>query len=399
MPGFLFPVFLFLFVLSPLFAETFQIEGGGTITGQLLNPGERIRQIETADGMIVSLDFRQIRETNKEENDRLAHYKRTVPFLPDTVETHLATATWCRENYLKEQEAEHLARILELDPDHAEARTRLGYFRDTKTKQWTTTEEIKSGKGYVLYKGTWRLPQEVWINEQVEQSRDIYNDWRQDIKQIRASLSNLAVRRKLEAITDPVAVKPLIDLLKKESVPEIRMILIRALSNIGTPEAVREIAYYAMNDPVEAVRGVSLDQVKRHPEMTPQAGAYFCMFFARNADGTSVNAPDTINQAATAIRTIGDTGSVGNLIDALVSQHKETIVIGSGDRTNVGFGNGGTTLGQGQTKQDIVKSNQNAEVLSALRKLTGVDFGYDQAAWSRWYKEKRQVGKFDLRRG
>jgi len=392
--------FLFLISFSPLFADTFFIEGGGAVEGRLLNPGERIRQIETVDGIVLSLDTRQIRETDKGDSENLAHYKRTVPFMPDTVETHLEIAAWCREKFLKEQEKEHLHRVLELDPNHLDTRRRLGYFRDA-TGQWTTTEEVKSAKGYVFSSGKWSMPQEVWIHEQTKQRKEVSSDWKKDLQKIRSSLGDPAIRRKVEGITDPAAVKPLDDLLKKESDPKIRMILIRALSSIGTPEAVRDIAYYAMNDPVEDVRQICLDHIKRHPDMIPQAGAYFSTFLNnQNSDGTFVNPPDKINQAASAIRTIGDTGQIGNLITALVSQHKETIVIGPGERTNVGFGGGGGTgFSQGQSKQEIIKPSQNPEVLEALRRLSGENFGYDQAAWRRWHTEKRQVREIDLRRG
>jgi len=396
--GSVFFIFHFSFFI---FADTFSIEGGGAVEGRLLNPGERIRQIETPSGVILSLDFGQIRETGKDDNESLAHYKRTVPFLPDTVESHLEIAAWCREKYLKEQENVHLNRVLDLDPDHAETRKRLGYFRDAGG-QWTTTEEVKSANGYVRDKGSWRMPQEIWINKQVQQRDEVNKDWKQDIKKIRSSLDNPAIRRKLEGITDPAAVKPINDLLKKENVPEIRMVLIRALSSIGTPEAVGEIAHYAMNDPVEDVRRICLDQIKQHPNRIPQAGAYFSRFLNnQNSDETFVNPPDKINQAAAAIRLIGDTssGSIGSLITALVSQHKETIEIGS-ERTNVSMGGGGGTgFSQGVSKQDIIKPSQNAEVLLALRRLTGVDFGYDKAAWKRWLMEKRQVSPIDLRRG
>ena len=398
---FLLSVILFFLCVAPLFADTFLLEGGGKIEGKLLNPGERIRQIETVDGTVLSLDVKLIKETFRDESEDIAHYKKTVPFLPDTVETHLANAAWCREKKLKEQEKEHLYRILDLDPEHLDTRKRLKYSKD-KTGQWTTEEEQKTAKGYVLEKGNWRMPQELWINERTNQRKETLNDWKQDIKQIRASLNNPVVRKKLEEITDPTAVKPLADMLKKETNPDIRIILVRALSSIGTSDAVREVAFYAMNDSIEAVREICMDQIKRNPDMIPQAGAYFGTYLINmNTEGIFANSPDVINQAAMAIGVIGDTNSIGSLITALVSKHKETVTVGPGDRTNVGFGGGmgGTGFTQGQSKQEIINNSKNAAVLATLRKLTGVDFGYDQAAWTRWLKEKRQVGTFDARRG
>ena len=57
-----------------------------------------------------------------------------------------------------------MRRILELDPNHAGARSALGYSKFDG--QWKTQDEVMTERGYVEYKGRWRLPQEIEIIEQ-----------------------------------------------------------------------------------------------------------------------------------------------------------------------------------------------------------------------------------------
>ncbi len=47
----------------------------------------------------------------------------------------------------------------------------------------------------------------------------------------------------------------------------------------------------------------------------------------------------------------------------------------------MGFGVGGKTI-------TISKPMQNPEVLESLKKLTGMNFYYDQPQWIRWYQNK-----------
>lgn len=400
-------VFLVRFESPLLFSETFFIQGGGTIEGKILNSGERPIRIETPDGLVVSLAPQLIEEKVKDEHINRRLYNKSAPLQADTVENHLKIAAFCKERYLKDLEAIHLHRILELEPDHAEARRRLGYFRDKKTQEWTTREEQQSAKGYVYYKGTWRSPQEIWVIEQTEQQKGDRKNWKQEIRRLRSTIGNAArnpdlqARRTLEQINDPGAVAAIADALKNEKNPDARLIYIRALSNIGTPAAVREIAYSAMYDSVETVQEICFDQIRRHPTAIPLAGAYFSSFLLNtNSDGTAANDLATINKAAYAISVIGDQASVGNLIRALTTKYKETVIIGSGNRTDAGFGGaGGIGYGTGQSKKEYIHTSENADVLNALRKLTGKDFGYNKEAWNRWLMEKRKPVPFNARRG
>jgi hypothetical protein len=64
-------------------------------------------------------------------------------------------------------------------------------------------------------------------------------------------------------------------------------------------------------------------------------------------------------------------------------------------------GGGGGGFGMGTPKPIKTKvTNQNDQVLAALNSLfPGVNFGFDEAAWKRWYAQTHEPPKVNLRRG
>jgi hypothetical protein len=49
----------------------------------------------------------------------------------------------------------------------------------------------------------------------------------------------------------------------------------------------------------------------------------------------------------------------------------------------------GVSLGVSSTIQERDVTVYRSEVLDALRLITGEDFGFDEAAWRRWYEEQK----------
>ena len=72
----------------------------------------------------------------------LTAYERQRQQQPDTAAGHGILADWCRKEGLQEQERAHLCRILDLLPDDAQARARLGYRR--LEGNWVTEAEIQT---------------------------------------------------------------------------------------------------------------------------------------------------------------------------------------------------------------------------------------------------------------
>ena len=388
------------FVSLPLYADVFMIKDGGRIEGKLLNPGETVAQIQTVSGVVFSVDSKLIEEMKTEHENQL-YYSQTVPLQSDTVENHIQIAQWCTENRLGDLAKVHWDRVLELDPDNAEVRKKLGYFKNKTTGEWTTTEQQMAAKGMVLDKGTYRLPQEVRINEITQTRQKEEQDWKKTINRISSSLGNPTARSDLQKINDPAATKPLLDALKKEKNAANRILYIRALSNIGTQVAIREIAVIYMGENNEGVSGACLDEIKKHPEFVPIAGQVFGGYLtSRDSDGNSRIDPRTINTAAYAIGQIGDRNQIGNLVGALVTRHKETITEGGTDRydTTVNRTGSGAGLTMGTRTRVIINENQNESVLESLKTLTRANFRYNADDWRAWIQQKQKPVSFKLRR-
>ena len=78
-------------------AEIFQLESGGRIEGELLNPDEKPRQtyvIKLAAGGQISLPADQVKKVLPVRPE-LAEYAKVRPTYPDTADGQWALAQWC----------------------------------------------------------------------------------------------------------------------------------------------------------------------------------------------------------------------------------------------------------------------------------------------------------------
>ena len=138
-----------LAILRPAVGEVFLLRSGGRIEGDLVNADENPRTsyvISLPNGGQVTLDAAAV-EKVQPVRPELAEYEKVRRQYPDTVQGQLQLADWCREHNLEAQRKTHLERVLQLDPDQAEARRLLGY-RKVKDK-WMTHDEEMADKGYV----------------------------------------------------------------------------------------------------------------------------------------------------------------------------------------------------------------------------------------------------------
>src|SRR5208282_2158573 len=119
-------------------------------------------------------------------------------------------AQWCLKHKLTAQREVHLRRVIELDPDHVEARRALGYSQIGG--KWETRDDVMTQRGYRWYKGKWLLPQEIEILEKKRNLDAAQQEWCIKMKLWRGWLGSgrdQQARENILAITDPNAVKAL----------------------------------------------------------------------------------------------------------------------------------------------------------------------------------------------
>jgi hypothetical protein len=371
-------------------AEIFVLNQGGRIAGQLLNPDQIPRttyEIRTTDGSVITLDRSQVKEIVYQRPEE-AEYEKIRPQYADAVEAQWELAEWCRQRQLLPQREKHLLRVLELSPDHEKARRALGYSKSDG--KWTTQEEKMTAQGYVWHSGKWRLPQAVELIEAEKETKAAEGRWQQDIRRWRTWLDSgkaSTAREQFLAIKDPYAVKPLALALHDEPNPQVRLLFVESLARIGTPQALRFLSLWAMQDANEEIRLTCLDHLKGHKDPV----TYFVSRL-----GSKDN--DEINRAAFALHQMEDPAAIRPLIDVLVTSHKHKVTIGGG-RTNASFGSGGGGLTMGSKTKIIVQEMQNPAVLEALVALAdGPNFGFDIPAWKAWYSSQRRPTRLDARR-
>ena len=383
-----------LFSASPAGAEVFLLAGGGRIEGKLLNRDQSPREtfvVETASGRLT-LEKSQVEQVVVPRSAEL-QYEQIYPTFPDTVDGQWKLAAWCLEQGLSAQRRTHLERVIELDPEHVEARRALGYSKIDG--RWTTQEELMHNRGYMRYRGRWLLPQEVELLKKKEASEKAEKEWAQKLERWQNNLGterDAVAREGLRTVQDPNAVKGLSLLMKREQRERAKLLYIDALARVNTPEALHILAKTSIEDPSDEVRLSSVEALKKTKSHDIVA-FYVGQLTSRDNH--------YVNRAAVGLSHMGDRTAVAPLIDHLVTVHRYKIVTGNSNPGSISTtfspsGGGGLSMGGGP--KIIKKDIQNQAVLDALVMLTGVNFGFEVRQWKSWFAAQKQRETLDARR-
>lgn len=364
-------------------AETFLLESGGRIEGEIVNPNESPREryvIKTESGGQVTLARAQVKEILR-QTDAEAEYEKVRPQFADTAEGQFALADWCREQGLERLRNKHLKRVLELDPGHKEAHRLLHHF------QGKSQREFWEKQGYVLYQGDWMSPQEVELKERSRNAELAAKEWRRQLKIWRGWLNSDRSREALahiNQIDDPYAVPALTDALSKETAVPIRKRYIEALARIGSGPAWQVLCQFSLQDDNEEVRQTCLDYLGKNP-----SPAAVNLYIKHLKDPEN----KIVNRAADGLLRMKDRRAIGPLIEALVTPHTRVIQPAQAGGMSATFGPGGFGFGTPKA-QKVTEYYKNENVLEALVQLTSMNFGYEVEDWKTWrasQKKKTQI--------
>lgn len=387
-------------------AEVVVLKSGGRVEGTLANP-ERQRtdpiMVNAAGGLRLSLTPAQVARVVV-KTDAEKQYDAALPTVPDTVEGHWEMAQWCAAAGLDAQRKTHLAAVIRLDPDHAEARRLLGYSKFGE--EWMKPEEWMRSQGYVLFAGKWCLPHEIEMSKQAREWELATKRWRKDLKTWIGWIEDRGRRseagwQNIQAIRDEAAAPALLEALADAGLPRsLRLECLERLVRLPARHSTNTLIKLAMKDKDEEVSDKCLDELKRQRSTT-----------ALHAFIKELKSKDNkvVRRAAYCLGVLSDPEATVPLIDALVTPHKFAVTVG-GAPGQIGAGFGGPTDGSGggggsfsfgspkpQIKTFEIKNDESLAALTSMH--PGVNFHYDEKQWKSWAIDTRTTADMDLRRG
>jgi hypothetical protein len=390
---------------TPTMADVLHLKNGGSVEGTITEKTASSYTVRTIVGT-VTLPAEAV-ERVEEKPSILDEYLERREQASDTPEAQVALAQWCDEQGLKGACRQHFKRAVELDPDCEPARRALGFVR--VGGMWVDGRRVSDRAGKEKEEEE-RKPPNTEDDETVVAA--IQSQWALQVRAIannnlESSVPRLvqAGRERIRDIRDPLAILPMVRVLSTGN-RECRDALVESLSGFPQDEATMNLAALALLDEDDGVRGRALAELKRraHPQVVPQ----FRRALVSDNDAL-------IRRAAIGLGALEDKAAVPELIDVLTARrrklvevsvrtyfseyptvfHEPTIASLGGVtwlRHYPAMGIESIGLGFVFVDRDFQMRNvtvYRTEVREALRKITGEDFGFDRAAWRRWYEEQQ----------
>ncbi len=386
--------------VTPAVADIFHLESGGTLEGQLLSAADGHYTIRTTVGLIripiLSVKRVEVADTPFEEYD--ARVQRAA----DTPADQTSLAEWCDEQGLRTEARRHWQRALELDPDYAPARRALGY--------------VRVGELWVDGRRRAAAPRDpavttTPVDDPARVARMIQAQWRQRIRAIKRSFLDSSTPRLIDEgrlrileIRDPLAILPLAETLGDGS-PLCRQVLVEALAAFPDDEATMNLAILGLLDPESDVREQALHEIGRRRD---------ARVVAQYRDALRTGDDVLVARAAAALGFLAADEAVPDLIDALTVARNKWVEVPT--RRWVQFWPhafaapiviscySGVTLASHEPRVGVCRGSlcgqwavgenrwayrrvtvRRTEVLEALRRITGENFGFERERWRRWY--------------
>ena len=372
------------------------LKNGGILHGtaeEIMENNQKLYRVTTRDGGSIKLKRSQVAQIFK-PTDAIREYLKRRESMQDTVDGHWEMQQWCVDNQrrdpqLQERREFHLMRIVEMDPDHEDARARLGH--KEMNGVWVHWDHFMLNQGYVKdQRGVQRLPQAIAMHERQSAAEDLVTEWNKKIKNLLTKIIKRNDRQALaefQNIKDPNAVPALLKVYETDSRLDenARKVVIDILGQIEYYTAQNALVKIATTDPnIDlAERAVNLLQQEHFNQDT---AVRTVLHWLRPPVKSTMNVNAQLNRAAWMIGRLEYKGATRELIEALVTEHTLPTGAATGNMS-IGQSSDGIGFSPGQKKQTVVRSFKNQAVLDTLRLVTpgGVDFDFDEVAWMDWY--------------
>jgi hypothetical protein len=189
-------------------------------------------------------------------NTGLTRYTSKRNETPDTAAGHLSLARWCESRGFDQQARAHYTNVLDFQPDHAEARGKLGFRR--LNGLWLTENEVAA------------------ISDETKQLARAIETWSPTVNRIREGLvssnerNRKAAEQELAKIEDIGAI-PVLERTLSAANENAAVKLVGRLAAWNDPQATRSLSRQAIYSPWEAVRQLASHKLqgRRMEEYVP----------------------------------------------------------------------------------------------------------------------------------
>lgn len=428
-------------------ADRIILRGGSQIRGVVLPapPGSKQVLVQT-EALTTPIKYRQEQIVEViTEPSALGDYLARRDKVADTAQAQYDLGVWCEEHKLKPFAEIHFRKAIERDGAFAAAHKKLGHV--LSGDHWITYDEMRSAQGLLKHQGKWVTKEEKEKLEAEAGMAVERTSWARRLYVLRQALFFGTPERRQQAETqlmsihDPAATGPLVKAFGEDP-PEARAMLARILGTIPGKEASSALVSRVLAEADSEVRQATMDELahRDEQEILPQllralkardlavinraawaignlnavsavpklvqalvtvdqqivwdppdasAGGNVGVGFTSVPRGAGANLPGMMGPMATSgASTAGmpypfygvNSVAVGPGVVAYGAGFPAPLV-GTGASLSVG---GEPGLSRGYQPHLVRNEYHNTEVLNALRRLTGQNFGYNQAAWRNW---------------
>ncbi len=392
---------VFAWVGGTVNADEFKLKDGRTFIGKLVSapkPDSKQWTVQLSPGTFVRFESEQLAfNGHLKTEERLEKYRLSLQNVEPTAESHAGLAGWCNSNGLKEQAEAHYRRALDFNPDFRTARTALNY-REDASGRWVERDQLMTeGKGKVKVGGRFVYPEVYAFEVQKSELEKKTGAWNPVITRLQRDIiagktnSQKALDELLQ-IDDAFAIPALGAKLRDAKTPtKLQLIYIKLLSQFQLPEALGPLVQASLFDDDPQVRDACLDSLSQFGRDYAVSSYIKVLQSIAAKPQASPATTAQVNRAATGLNVLNADYIVLPLINALVTEFKMT----RQPQNNYDASGAFTTGGKPVT---TVEKSQNQDVLSALVKMTGQNFAFDEAKWMRWYASVYAAPMGDLRR-
>ena len=362
--------------------DQLQLKSGASLSGIVSNlPDDKSEPVsfESSTGDTMLIDRELIAKIEKVDSIS-KQYNNSVDKLEDNAQSHRDIIAWCEEqdrgrSRFRSQILFHRKRVMLLDPNDRATRTKLGYTFLKDENRWVNKDQFWSQQGYNK-KGDSTLfdvteGELAKFEEQMKDKRKKFGNWQRNLGQ----MSHAQAVNSLVSIADPQLMP---EIYKKFSATKDRGLRevyaeVFATARPTTSSAIQGLVTAVMDDRSD----IALDYLRQEDFNRAQISIFLTAFLKSTNNRK-------INRAGFALGELRATNAVLALSKALRTKHQVSNATQQSGATRT-QGNAGGTINQFGGQAAKSKVFPNGEVLGALKKITGEDFGYSAEAYQNWY--------------